>query len=94
MKIRYLGIELAMTGADVPLSADPLWTWDAVITCDQETTIVDAEGATMVVLPAATPFYLPTAGHKQWGDEPQINLADYSANAGSGTVWIAYSTRL
>lgn len=94
MRVRYKGIALTMTGSDVPLSASDLWTWDAVITCAQTTAIKDADGVTMVTLPANTPFYLPTLGHQQWGDEPQLNLGQYSANAGAGTVWVAYSVRV
>lgn len=82
-----------MTGSDVPLSASALWTWDACITCAQVTTIKGKNGVIMASLPANTPFYLPTLGHQQWGDEPQINLADYSANAGAGTVNVAFSVR-
>lgn len=83
-----------MTGLDVPFSASALWGWDMVITPLQTTTIKGANGAIMASLPANQPFYVPGTGHQQWGDEPQINLADYSANAGSGTVYIAYSVRM
>jgi len=82
-----------MTGADVPFSVLDLWAWDLCITCAQTTTIKGKNGIAMASLPANTPFYLPTLGHQQWGDEPQVNLKDYSANAGAGTVNIAYSVR-
>lgn len=93
MKVQYNGIALTMTGADVPFSAGTLWTFDAVVTAAQATTLEGADGDIMANLVAGVPFHIPGGGHHEWGDEPQIDLSQYSANAGAGTVNIAYSVR-
>lgn len=93
MRIQYNGIALTMTGADIPFSASPLGVWDAIITAAQVTTLKGADGDIMATLVAGVPFHLPGASHREWGDEPQIDLSQYSANAGAGNVYIAYSVR-
>lgn len=93
MKIQYDGIALAMTGADVPFSATPLWAWDAIVTAAQVTTLKGANGVIMARLESGIPFQIPGASHREWGDEPQVDLGQYSANAVAGTVNIAFSQR-
>ena len=82
-----------MTGADIPFSASILPTWDCIVTAAQVTTLKGADGDIMATLVAGVPFQIPGASHREWGDEPQIDLGQYSANAGAGTVHIAYSVR-
>lgn len=93
MRIQYNGIELAMTGADVPLSATPLWALDAVITATVAVNLKDADGNIMAILASNSVFHIPGGGHHEWGDEARIDLSQYSANAPAGTVYIAYSVR-
>lgn len=94
MRIQYNGIVLAGTGAAVDLSATDLWTWDAIITGTATFTITGADGDIMATVAANTPFTIPSAGHIEAADEPQINLADYAVTiAGGQTAYVAYSVR-
>lgn len=94
MKVQYNGIALTMTGADIAFAVSPLWTQDAIITAAQVTTLKGADGDIMATLVAGVPFHLPGASHRPWGDESEIDLGQYSANAGAGTVHIAFSVRV
>lgn len=95
MRLKYNGIALTMTGSDVPFSTTPLWVQDAIVTAAQTaTTLTGANGAIMAVLEPGIPFHIPGASHLEPADAPQINLADYAADAASGSVYIAYSVRV
>lgn len=94
MKVQYNGIALAMNGGDVAFSANILWAYDVIITAAQVTTLKGADGDIMATLVAGVPFHIPGPGHRQWGDEPQIDLSKYSASAAAGNVYIAYSVRV
>ena len=94
MRVQYNGIALTMTGADVPFATAPFPTWDCIVTAAQApTTLKGANGVIMATLVAGVPFQIPGASHREWGDEPQIDLGQYSASAAAGTVHIAYSVR-
>lgn len=95
MRVQYKGISLA--GADatpVAVSGATLWTWDAVFTASAAATIIGANSVVMANLVAGVPFQLPGISHEEWGDEPQIELSQYSITAAAGqTVRVAYSER-
>lgn len=95
MRIQYNGISLA--GADatpVAISASVLWTWDAVITASAPGTVIGANGVAMANLVAGVPFQIPSASHRELGDEPQIDLGQYQVTTASGqTVRVAYLVR-
>lgn len=94
MQLKYNGIALTMTGSDVAFSASRLTTYDAIVTAAQVTTLKGADGAIMATLVAGVPFHLPGASHREPADAPIVDLANYSANAASGSVYIAYSVRV
>lgn len=94
MQVKYNGIALTMTGSDVAFSASRLMTGDAIVTAAQVTTLKGANGTIMATLVAGVPFHLPGASHNENSDDPTIDLANYSANAGAGTVYVAYSVRV
>jgi hypothetical protein len=95
MQVKYNGIALTMTGSDVDFSASRLMTSDAIVTAAQTaTTLKGANGIIMAVLEPGIPFHLPGASHRETADDPQIDLADYSASAAAGNVYIAYAVRV
>lgn len=95
MRIQYNGISLAGDDATpVPVSATALSTWDAIFTASSTAQIIGANDEVMANLVAGVPYQIPGASHREWGDESQIDLSQYSITTAAGqTVRVAYSVR-
>lgn len=92
MRLQYESIVIAGTGAPVAISAVPLWARDVVITATATATITAPNGAIMATLVAGVPYQIPGVSHAEWGDEPQINLGQYSITiAVAETAYVSYS---
>lgn len=78
MVIQYNGIAIAGTGAPVALSAIPMLVNEVVISGTALVTLRDANGVIMATINANTPFRLPGTGYREWGEQSQIDLSQYT----------------